>query len=90
MPPLRMRTIVRDELFAADLAATVELGDEKADAFLEAVELVLSRRPECGKRFGESHVWFISGHTTDLIVYYTFDDDTVFLLSIQRSPVLET
>jgi hypothetical protein len=35
-------------------------------------------------------VWFIAGHTVDLALYYTFDEDNVYLLSVQRVTLLLT
>ena len=85
-----MRTIIRDELFEADAKSIVESGNEKVEEFLEAVEMVLSRKPECGYPLSNSHVWFIAGHTVSLVLYYTFDDNNVYLLSMQKTEILET
>src|SRR5439155_20278782 len=43
---------------------------EKVDDFLEAIEMVLSRQPECGQHLANSHVWFIAGYTVPLVLYY--------------------
>jgi hypothetical protein len=65
--------------------AKIEPNIRKADEFLEGVEYVLARAPECGHRLDDSSVWFISGYTVDLAVYYTFDDNTVHLLAIEKA-----
>ncbi len=59
---------------------------QRADEFLEGAEQVLSRTPEAGYRLADSNVWFIGGHTVDVALYYTFDADHVYLLSVQRVP----
>jgi hypothetical protein len=79
----KLRTIVKEARFEQELAS-IEPDVERADDFLEGVETILSRDPQCGHRLGESHVHFIPGWTVDLNIYYTFNDDEVFLLSICR------
>jgi hypothetical protein len=64
--------------------AGIVRGVRRADEFLEGAETILSRQPESGFQLEGSSVWFISGHTVDLAIYYTFDDDNVYLLSVQR------
>lgn len=76
-----LRTIIRNQRFADELAA-IESDIQRADEFMKGVETVLSREPDSGHRLGQSHVWFIPGWTVDLNVYYTFNDDEVYLLSI--------
>jgi len=76
-----LRTIIRNHRFAQELEA-IESDIERADEFMIGVENVLSREPNSGHRLGESHVYYIPGWTVDLNVYYTFNDDEVFLLSI--------
>lgn len=79
---------MRESLFEAD-AAELLLSIKKADEFLEAVEVVLSRKPECGHHLSGSHVWFLAAYTLPLVVYYTYDDSVVCLLSMQETEVLE-
>jgi hypothetical protein len=58
----------------------------RADEFVEDATFVLARNPEYGTRIGQK-VWFlpmwrqIEGRSLSL--YYTFDADRMFLLSIQ-------
>ncbi len=75
------RTIVREPRFEQELSAN-EADIERADEFLEGVENILCREPQHGHRLGNSHVYFIPGWTVDLNIYYTFNDNEVFLLSI--------
>jgi hypothetical protein len=77
------RTIVREARFERELGA-IEPNVERADEFLEGVESILCREPQYGHRIGNSHVYFIPGWTVDLNIYYTFNDEEVFLLSICR------
>jgi hypothetical protein len=76
-----LRTIVKNPRFEEEMTA-IEEDVKRADDFLNGVEKILRREPECGTRLGRSHVWFIPGWTVDLNIYYTFNDDEVFLLSI--------
>jgi hypothetical protein len=79
-----MRTVVRHELFEADAEEILSSSTATADEFLEAVEFVLSRRPESGYQVSPN-VWWIPAYTLPLVVYYTFDDTHVYLLSLQRT-----
>ena len=83
MPNDKLRTIIREPRFDKELAA-IEPDIERADDFLEGVETILSREPTFGHRLGHSNVYFIPGWAVDLNVYYAFNDDEVFLLSICR------
>jgi hypothetical protein len=80
----KLRSIVRNSQFGKELDE-IEPHVERADELLEGVENVLARLPQCGQRLGESDVWFIAGWTVDLAIYYTFNDESVFLLSICRT-----
>ena len=69
-----------------DLLAT---GARGADEFIEATEWVLSRRADVGSLVttDDPPVYFLPVVDLDrisrLLVYYTFDADCVYLLSIQ-------
>lgn len=89
MPPPKMRTVVRDPRFEAEMKQ-IERNVEKADEFLRGAETILSRKPEAGHHLGgDSLIWFVPGHTVDLSIYYTFDDENVYLLSIRKIPPIE-
>ncbi len=88
MPPPKMRTVVRDPRFEAEMKQ-IESHVEKADEFLRGAETILSRKPEAGHHLGgDSLVWFLPGYTVGLSIYYTFDDEKVYWLSIRKiSPI---
>lgn len=79
----KLRTVVREKRFSDELAEIVP-DIQRADEFMEGVETILRREPTYGHRLGNSQVYFIPGWAVDLNIYYTFDDDEVFLLSICR------
>ena len=62
----------------------IEPNVRRADEFLEGAETVLSRQPDSGYQLNNSKVWFIPGHTVALALYYTFDENNVYLLSIEK------
>lgn len=80
----KIRTIVYDDRFVSEMAK-IEPNVRRADEFIEGAERILARQPEVGCTLDGSQVWFICGHTVDAAIYYTFDDDYVYLLSIQKT-----
>ena|SRR5438552_1745465 len=92
MRPVRHRTIVQELKFASELKRLVGLKVPRVTEFVEAIEWLLARKPEeGGKRLGSTDVWFIPSdyskykNELPIIIYYTFDDDIVNLLSIVES-----
>jgi hypothetical protein len=79
----KIRTIVYDPRFRQDLERIIP-GVRRSDEFLEGAEQILSRTPEAGCQLEDSNVWFVAGHTVDVALYYTFDADNVYLLSIEK------
>jgi len=79
----KIRTIIYDPRFDQDLAR-ITPSVERADDFLEGAEQILSRTPQAGFRLEDSNVWFVAGHTIDLALYYTFDDDHVYMLAVEK------
>ena len=80
----KIRTIVRDPEFEHEMAQ-LQSSVQRADEFLEGAETILSREPESRCRMEDgSNVWFVSGHTLDIAIYYTFDADHVYFLSARR------
>jgi hypothetical protein len=69
--------------------AAIERDVRRADEFLEGAETILSRQPESGYQLEDSSVWFVAGHTVDLALYYAFDEDHVYFLSIQKATLPE-
>ena len=62
----------------------IESSVRRADEFLEGAENILARRPDFGHQLDDSSVWFLPGHTIDVVLYYTFDDNHVYFLSIEK------
>ena len=83
----KYREIVRNPLFEQDLSK-LEFDAVRADEFTEGAEFVLSRNPEYGTEIAK-HVWFLpmwqpsKGKRVNL--YYTFDQDHVYFLSLLRA-----
>ena len=84
----KIRTIVYDKRFVSEMAK-IEPNVRRADEFIEGAERVLARNPEIGFPLDGSQVWFICGHKVDAAIYYTFDEDYVYLLSIQKTELPE-
>jgi hypothetical protein len=82
----KYRQIVRSPLFEQDLA---QLGFDpvRADEATEAAEWVLSRNPRRGMQVAKD-VWFLpmwepAGKMRPVNLYYTFNDDNIFFLSLK-------
>lgn len=84
----KIRTIVKDERFEYDMAR-LEPNVRRADEFVEGAETILSRNPEAGCPLTGSQVWFICGHTVDVALYYTFDANNVYFLSVEKTKLPE-
>jgi hypothetical protein len=68
----------------------IEPDVRRADEFIEGVEALLSRSPTSGMQSRpDSDIWCISNSLATgmipVIVFYTFDDDYVTLLSIRKT-----
>jgi len=85
LPPSKLREIIEEFQFTDELR---ELMPDfvRADEFVEGAKFVLSRNPEYGSLVGRN-VWFLPMWSVEegrsLSLYYTFDSEHVFLLSIQ-------
>ena len=86
-----MRVIVKTHRFELELRNLLQSDAKAADEFIEATEWALSRRAEIGSPVTTdgTPVWFLPvvdvQRVDPLVVYYTFDKDYVYLLSIQVS-----
>ena len=80
----KIRTVIYDERFEYEMAY-IEPNVRRADEFVEGAVTSLSRDPEAGCPLEGSQVWFICGHTIDTALYYTFDADHVYFLSIEKT-----
>lgn len=82
-----LREIVKEPLFEQELNQ-LEFDPLRADEFTEGAEFVLSRNPEYGTKVGKG-VWFLpmwrpaEGKSVNL--YYTFDSERVYFLSLKRA-----
>jgi hypothetical protein len=88
VPTDKIRTIIRDHRFELEMDY-IEPIVRRADEFMEGAETILSRDPEAGCPLEGSQVWFICGHTVDAALYYTFDADHVYFLSIEKTKLPE-
>jgi len=85
-PPYR--EIVEEHTFSAELKA---LGHDarRLDEFIDGAKWVLSRECAAGTRIGSSVVWFysiaVSKAVDPVVLFYTFDKDHVFFLSIRKT-----
>lgn len=92
MHPEKLWTIVEEHRFASELARLIDDGPRKAqraDEFVDGAKWVLARNPHKGHRIGDTHVWFIPNETIvdvlPVVIYYTFNENHVYLLSIQET-----
>ena len=84
----KMREIVRDSRFEKEMSE-IEPSVRRADEFLRGTEEILSKIPEEGNQLKNSMVWMMPGPLIDLVLYYTFDKNKVYFLSIKESPTYE-
>ena len=82
-----LRRVICEHRFERDLQALIADAAD-TDRFVEGAEFLLARDPEIGFQLEPASViWFlpmapINGKQVSL--YYTFDEETVWLLSIAR------
>ena len=82
-PPFR--EVIREHRFERELRHLIR-ENRAADDFVSAAEIVLAHNPEIGSQVSEK-VWFLpmsSIGDAQVSLYYTFDESTVWLLSIAR------
>ena len=82
-----LRSVIREHRFERELDELIK-DAVAADQFVEAAEFLLARDPEIGFRIEpDSSVWFLAMAPIadeQISLYYTFDETTVWLLSIGR------
>ena len=88
MPEGKIRTIVYAARFVSEMTK-IEPNVRRADEFIEGAETILSRDPEAGCPVDGTQVWIVCGHTVDAAIYYTFDENTVYFLSIEKTKLPE-
>lgn len=85
---LKLREVIEANRFAQELRRIVA-NVKQADDFVDGAKWVLSRDPLSGKRIGKSKVWFLAlqeiPNILPVVLYYTFDEDSVILLSIEET-----
>lgn len=83
-----MRSVYYEERFDAELLAVCS-DFERADELIRGIEWVLCRDPEFGERVSDDcNVWAIALPdvlTLPFVMYYTFSEQYVFMLSIHVS-----
>jgi hypothetical protein len=84
----RYRTIIECELFEEQLKA-IEPDARRADEFVDGAKWILCRCPQSGIQIGpDVPVWYFVTQEGvapySLVLYYTFDNDQVWLLSITK------
>jgi hypothetical protein len=84
--PEQIRQVVREHRFERDLR---ELINEAipADQFVEAAEFLIARDPLIGSQTEDPLVWAMPMAPVEgaqVVLYYAFDETTVWLLSIVR------
>jgi hypothetical protein len=88
----RLRRAIREHRFEDELRVLIRDAIQ-ADEFVEGAEFLLVRNPEIGTQIAEnSPVWFLPmAPVSDrqIALFYTFDDATVWLLSIQIQHVVK-
>ena|ERR1051326_3786337 len=88
MRPAKLRTIVEELKFETEFDLLVRLKVPRVEEFVEGVKWLLARGPEEGKQIGNTEVWFVANEflpdrkELPLVIYYTFAEHTVNLLSI--------
>ena len=85
--PENLRRVVREHRFERELRRLIADAIE-ADEFVEGAEWLLARDPFIGSQVeANSPVWFLPMAPVgdvQVSLYYTFDESTVWLLSIAR------
>ena len=84
--PESIREVVRELRFERELRDLIR-DVIAADQFVEAAEFLLARDPLIGSQTEDPLVWAMPMAPIEdmqIALYYTFDDSTVWLLSITR------
>ncbi len=84
--PDYVRQVVREPRFEYELRGLI--GEAiAADQFVEAAEFLIARDPLIGSQTEDPRVWAMPMALVEgrqVVLYYVFDDTTVWLLSITR------
>lgn len=85
MPPKHWE-VIREHQFEKELRALIR-DAIRADQFVEGAEFVLARDPRKGIQIPGTQIWFMPMALIgddQITLYYTFDETTVWLLSIRK------
>ena len=90
--PAHYREIWHEQQFSRELH-DLEASIRRADEFLKGADWILCRYPEAGTKISDSPpVWFLPivdiPGLPSIAIYYTFDDENVWYLSIQATDSL--
>ena len=77
----KLRIIVEEDRFRDELAA-LRPNPVRADEFVDGVKNFVCKDPADGKKIGDN-MWFLPMRISNLAVYYRFNEDYVYLLSIR-------
>jgi hypothetical protein len=77
----KMYEIVEDHRFSDELGQ-LRPDPIRRDEFVDGAKWVLSRDPMAGTKIGNK-VWFLPTAHGNAVIYYTFDENHVYLQSIQ-------
>ena len=84
--PDYIRQVVRESRFEYELRALIAEAIA-ADQFVEAAEFLIARDPLTGSQTEDPCIWAMPMALVEgaqVVLYYAFDDTTVWLLSITR------
>ncbi len=84
--PEFIRQVIREPRFEEELRRLIA-ETIAADQFVEAAEFLIARDPLIGSQTEDPRVWAMPMALVEgaqVVLYYTFDDSTVWLLSIIR------
>ena len=84
--PRKFWTVVREHRFEKELRALIR-DAIRADEFVEGAEFVLARDPRKGVEIPGTQIWFMPMAligNDQITLYYTFNETTVWLLSIRK------
>lgn len=84
------RRIVHSARFERELAALIE-ADRVRDA-LRAIHFFVERHPERGRTSLDGYTWAVTTRgqawgTSEIVVFYVFDEEEVELLGISRADI---
>jgi len=82
----KFRSVVQNHRFERELRKA-EPDPRRADEVVSALEFALARHPERGFGVPDTHysIWPIYLRDRELVVYYTYDEETVELASLHQS-----